>query len=188
MELAETKANRMAQQFTWQQFLIAALVFSFIWYAGVILIFYRKELKAFLGRKEKNETDKKPLPHRWEKGVDKLEDKEEESLLGKAKMPEGISIVSTADFSFATDTSKRIQGDKNEQIGLVPDVLEDIKNVFLLLVKEDGNKKDFFKLMAEINKSYPKIASNPNIGRINEFISEHAPFHLSKEELENLWY
>jgi hypothetical protein len=188
MEQEEAKANRMAQQFTWQQFLIAALVFSFIWYTGVILIFYRKELKAFLGRKEKNETGRKPLPHRWEKGVDKLENKEDEPLLGKTKMPEGISIVSTADFSFVSEASKGVPGDKNEQIGLVPDVLEDIKKVFLLLVKEDGNKKDFFKLMAEINKSYPKIASNPNIGRINEFISEHAPFHLSKEELENIWY
>jgi len=182
MEQAETKANSMAQQFTWQQFLVAALVFSFIWYAGVILIFYRKELKAFLSGKGKIRKDREPLPHRWEKGVEKLEESEKEPLLGKTKLPEGISIVGTSDFGFVSGTSER------DQVGLVPDVLEEIKKVFQLLIKEDGNKKDFFKLMASVNSNYPKIGSNPNIAQINEFISDHAPFHLSKEELENLWY
>ena len=32
----------MLQQFTWQQFLVATLVLTLIWYLAVILIFYRK--------------------------------------------------------------------------------------------------------------------------------------------------
>ncbi len=182
MEQAVAKANNMAQQFTWQHFLIAAVVFTVIWYAGVILIFYRKELKAFFVGRTKTGEKKEPLPHRWEKGVEKMENPQEESLLGKTKMPEGISIVGTAEFGF---TGPARTGD---QVGLVPDLLEDIKKVFQLLVKQDGNKKDFFNLMAEIGRDYPQMGSHPSIGHINGFIAEHAPFHLSKEELENIWY
>lgn len=172
----------MAQHFTWQQFLIAAMVFTIIWYAGVILIFYRNELKAFFKGKLITGRKKEPLPHRWEKGVEKMENPEQETLLGKTKMPEGISIVGIADFGFTGPSST------SDQVGLVPDLLEDIKKVFQLLVKEDGNKKDFFNLMVGICKDYPQMGSHPSIGHINGFIAEHAPFHLSKEELENLWY
>lgn len=172
----------MLQQFTWQQFLVATLVLTLIWYAGVILIFYRKELIAFLIGKKTTTQSSEPLPHRWEKGVETLGEENEEELMGKPKMPEGMDNVGMSGFSFAQDEDA-----KEQQIGLVPDVLEELKRIFSILAKEDGNKKDFINLMEMVRHKYPKIASHPNIWHINEFISQHASFHLSKDELENLW-
>ena len=172
----------MLQQFTWQQFLVATLVLTLIWYLAVILIFYRKELIAFLSGKKLIIQGNEPLPHRWEKGVETLGEENEEELMGKSKMPEGMDNVGMSGFGFVSGEDAIEQ-----QVGLVPDVLEEIREVFAILAKEDGNKKDFINLMEMVRDKYPKIASHPNIGRINEFISEHASFHLSKDELENLW-
>ena len=173
----------MLAQFTWQEFLVAVLVFTLLWYAAVILLFYRKELNGFLNGKLELKTE--PLPHRWENGVETLEKQSEDlpdELLGKLKAPEGTSSVSMGKIGFANDDEA-----KSQQIGLVPDVLQELKAVFAILEKEDGSKKDFFNLMEVVKEKYKQIGSNPNVGRINEFIIGHAPFHLSTEELENLW-
>jgi hypothetical protein len=171
----------MLQQFTWQDFLIAALVFTLVWYGGVILVFYRKELKAFLNRKP-GKAPQEPLPHRWENEVEEVRDEGPEDLMGRSKMPEGMESVSMGGFGFVSNEEAREQ-----QVGLVPDVLEEIKGIFKRIAEKDGNKQDFFKLMEAVRDDYPQISSNPNIGSINGFVSENAPFHLSKEELENLW-
>lgn len=170
----------MLQQFTWQQFLVAALILSLLWYAGVILIFYRRELSALLGGKPK-ERHKEPLPHRWQKEVETIEDNESDELMGRSKMPEGMESVGMDGFGFVSDSNRE------QQIGLVPDVLQEIKGVFRIIAESDGSKKDFFRLMEAVSKNYPQISSHPSIGQINGFISENAPFNLSPEELENLW-
>lgn len=181
---AGIKQKKMIQQFSWQQFMVAAGAVTLLWYIGVILVFYRTELNAFLGGKPLNGKSE-PLPHRWEKDVETLDqenNEETEELIGKPKLPEGMSVVSMEQISFAQSDDA-----KQQQIGLVPDVLQELKSVFSTLSKQDGNKKDFLVMMEMVRQNFPAIASNPNIGKINAFISEHAPFHLSQEELENLW-
>jgi hypothetical protein len=173
----------MLQQFTWQQFLVASMVLSLIWYAGIILFFYRTEVFGFFSRAG-SERSLEPLPHRWERGVEVLENENlpVNELMGKSKLPEGMSTVAMGSFGFV-----QTDGEREEQIGLVPDVLQEIKEIFGIIEKEDGSKRDFFNLMEMVREKFPQIGSNPNIPRINQFISEHAPFHLSAEELENLW-
>lgn len=178
------KRNSMLQQFTWQHFLVAAMVLTVIWYAAVILIFYRRGFSGLFGKKNAVASNER-LPHHWEKGVDKLAEKDdgaEPELMGKSRLPDGVSRVTLEEISFVGDGDE-----KQQQVGLVPDVIQEIKEVFRLLASQDGNKKDFFGLMEKVRENYPKIASNPNIGSLNKFIAEHAPFHLSAEELENLW-
>jgi hypothetical protein len=181
----QEKRNFMLQQFTWQQFLVATWVLTLIWYVAVILLFYREEFFRLLGGKKINDLDNR-LPHRWEKGVDKLEvtANEEAELMGASKLPDGMSITTSDAFGFSGDVSN---DSKMEQVGLVPDVLQELKGVFAKLSQSDGSKRDFMDMMEDVREKFPKIASSPNIGRINEFISEHAPFHLSAEELENIW-
>ena len=176
----------MLQQFTWQTFLVATAVLTMLWYLGVILLFYRRELLRLLGKSKAGPVNEfktsGPLPHRWESGVERLNEEAEDGLIGSTKLPEGMDMVGTEDFGFAPGADE-----KEQQIGLVPDVLQEIREVFSFLASEDGSKKDFFNLMETVRDKYPKIGSNPNIGRINDFIIANAPFHLSKEELENLW-
>lgn len=174
----------MLQQFTWQQFLLATLVLTLIWYGGVVLIFYRKEFFGLLGRK-RNDVPRESLPHRWEGKVDQFAVSEEQpELMGASKLPEGMSTMTTEAFGFSGGVS---EDSKMEQIGLVPDVLEELKVVFAKLSKSGGNKRDFMGMMGDVREKFPKIASSPNIGRINEFISDQAPFHLSADELEDIW-
>lgn len=172
--------NMMLQQFTWQQFLVAVLILSLVWYTGVILIFYRRELKALLGG-NRRQQEKEPLPHRWQKEVEILEEENSDEMIGRSKMPEGMENVGVGGFGFVNDNAKEAQ------VGLVPDVLQEIKKVFRNIAERDGNKKDFFRLMETVRGNYPQISSHPSIGHINGFISENVPFHLSPDELENLW-
>lgn len=175
------KQINMLQQFTWQQFLVATLILTLIWYFSVMLLFYRKELKAFLnGKKLKDENDA-PLPHRWAKKVDELQPEPEENLMGKSKLPEGVSIIEMEDIQFADDNNVQLPG-------LVSDVIQEIKTIFNILVNEDGTKQDFFKLIEAVKETYSGIITNQHIPRINEFIIANASFHITREELDNLWY
>jgi hypothetical protein len=170
----------MLAQFTWAQFLVATAVLTLVWYCLVILLFYRKELKSFLnGKPAKSETTQ-PLPHHWDQQVDQFEQEAEDYLMGKSKMPEGVSIIDAEEIGFADA--------KSQQLGLVADVLEEIKIIFGILVKEDGNKQDFLSLMQSVRETYPKIAAHPNLSQINDFISSNASFHITREELDALWY
>ena len=103
--------------------------------------------------------------------------------MGKSRMPEGMTTVSMDEISFAGFSDNELE----KQQGLVPDVLEDIKQVFGILVKEDGNNRDFFRLMESVSAAYPGLSTHPALRRINAYISDHASFQLTAEELEHLW-
>lgn len=170
----------MLEQFTWAQFLVAAAVLTLVWYCLIIFLFYRKELKSFLDGKPAPVEANQPLPHHWDQKVDQFEQEAEDYLMGKSKMPEGVSVVSAEEIGFADL--------KPQQLGLVSDVLEEIKTIFGILIKEDGNKQDFLHLMQSVRDSYPKIASHPNLNQINDFIITNASFHISKDEMDELWH
>ncbi len=191
----------MLKQFTWQDFLLAAMVLSLIWYAVVGLFFYREEVSGLFGGGDGlgSLTDaERPFSSRWGgsaegagrdvslgAGAATAPPEVATDLMGKPKLPEGMSALGASQVSFvgAGDAA----ADKMMQVGLVADVVQEIKEVFALLAKEDGSKSDFFLLAEGIRDSYPGIGSFPSLGKINAFIREHAPFHISDEELENLW-
>lgn len=172
----------MLQQFTWQQFLVAISILTLIWYSSVILLFYRKELKALLKGKSPNDENNAPLPHHWDKKVDALEPEAVDNLIGKSKLPDGVSIIGMDEIQFADEDSKM------QLLGLVSDVIEEIKTIFNILVKEDGTKQDFFKLIEAVKEGYSGILTSQHIPQINEFIIANASFHLTPDEVENLWY
>ncbi|MBB2146809.1 hypothetical protein GM921_15000 [Pedobacter sp. LMG 31464] len=178
----------MLQQFTWGQFLLASFMLSFLWYCFVILVFYRKEVFGLLGN-----GGSEPLPHRWEKGVEHLDyDSDavsgkgldvQDSLLGKSAIPDGMSVIGMGQLSFSGSSDGRYG-----QVGLVADVIQELKLIFGKLESEAGSKLDFFRFLEKVKEDYGKIGAHPNVSAINEFIVSHVPFHLSAEELENLWY
>ena len=176
------KQSFMLQSFTWQQFLVAALVLSFIWYGGVLLACYRGGFKRKLWGRGNNSNTPEPLQHYWNNEQEFEEHTEDEDLLGKSKLPEGVSNVSMGSFGFVQS-----EIEKEEKLGLVPDVIEELKRIFNILATEDGNKGDFFSLLQLVKVKYPKIGSGPWVNDLNKYIQEHAPFHLTSEELENLW-
>lgn len=109
--------------------------------------------------------------------------------MGVSRLPEGMEKVSMAAISFGPSGKLPPSLDRlhDDQIGLVPDVIREIREIFEVLAQQDGSKADFFRLIGIVSHSYGRIGSNPNIGKINLFIREHAPFALTAAELENLW-
>ena len=176
----------MLQQFSWTTFLIFFAVLSALWYLALLLTVFRSDAIAFLsGSPSSRSTNSVGDAGSAEKQADPAD----HEIMGKSKMPEGLEVVSMCALSFSVGDQSAYNDEdlKSEQVGLVPDVIQELKEIFGILEKEDGTKQDFFSLAAMISEKYGRIGSNPNIGRINEFIRDHAPFAVTLEELEYLW-
>lgn len=89
------------QHFSWQELLVVFLVFSIAWYAAVLLLYYRRELLTFFN--SKMVVSSAVAPQR-SVGVDKRSsessadmdagDNGAPEVMGKSRLPEGMSIIS----------------------------------------------------------------------------------------------
>lgn len=180
----------MLQNFTWQQFLVAALVFSLLWYGGIWFFWLRHRKLGGLGWKGssagigsgRSGRSAGKLPHRWEGDVEVLSPADE--LMGKSRLPEGMELLSGSELRFA---GKEGTADRSDQLGLVPDLLQELKLLFQRLAEEDGKKSDFFRLLEALKSGFPKMGGHPQMHALNEFIIDHAPFHLTPGEIADLW-
>ncbi|HEK19758.1 MAG TPA: hypothetical protein ENO28_04820 [Bacteroidetes bacterium] len=171
----------MLQAFTWQQFLVATLILTLVWYAGVFLLFYRRKAKELFTPKPRQPERMK---REWE---DELEDEpEEESLMGSSREPEGVSSAEMDTLRFAPKAEDPDEY-RDTALGIVPDVLEELKSIFHILENEGGTKEDFISLFALVSSKYPKIKGTSNQQALNEHIRENVPFPISDEELDQLW-
>lgn len=174
------------KSFTWQQFLIAALILSSVWYLIVLLLLYRKQLKGWLD-KNARKSDIEPLRRDWDEELkEEPEIDEEDVLIGKPKMPEGMSRMSMDMFGFAPEIDE-IEGSRKRQQSMVPDAIEELRNIFHILEKEQGTKDDFISLFALVKSKYAAIRDTPSGHALNDYIRENALFAISDEELTNLW-
>ena len=72
----------MLKHFTWQQFLVAALVLSIIWYTVIILLFYRHRVQDYLSGKSKDSNPPEPLGHAWDENFEDEPLDDENDLMG----------------------------------------------------------------------------------------------------------
>ncbi|RYE57753.1 MAG: hypothetical protein EOP48_05100 [Sphingobacteriales bacterium] len=183
----------MLSSFSWGHFLLASIVLNLIWYGFVILVFYRKEVLAFLGTEGKGSAFTHTTQN-LEREQGRLRDRqraesvigrgEEASLMGASRLPDGVEVISSSQVAFSGGS-----GDgKYELVGLVADVVQELKMIFSELEKKNLGKPEFFGRVAALNEEYGPLSGHPNLGAINEFIRTSAPFAISAEELDNLWY
>lgn len=172
----------MLEQFTWQQFLIAALILSILWYIAVVLLYYRRDIAKF--KPKKNTRQPERLQREWE---EELEDEpEEERLMGRTREPEGVSSVPMEALRFAPKAEDPDE-QRDTQLGIIPDVLEELKGIFRILENEGGTKEDFISLFALVSSKYPQIKGTANQQALNGYIRENVLFPISDEELDQLW-
>lgn len=150
--------------------ILAAVIIGLLW-LFLVWLFYRK----------KSTDSSYSLPHRWDSKVDQLE---AEELMGKRALEDGVSVVEADDFSFVVADDL----DKVEKLGDLSDVQQEIKEICKVLEEQDGGKDDFLSMFSLVREKYPKVVASNSVGLLNEFIREHVPFHLSAEELEDLWH
>lgn len=175
----------MLEQFTWQQFLLAALVLTLLWYAVVILLYYRSDISKF-GHKKKG-TEPERLQREWEEEFD--EEPEDDGLIGSVREPDGVTTSGMEELRFAPRTEDRNDADahRDTQLGAVPDVLEELKKIFSILENEGGTKEDFISLFTLVASKYPKIKGTPSQQALNDHIRNNLLFPISDEELDSLW-
>ena len=111
----------------------------------------------------------------------------ESDLMGKSKLPDGLEVVTMGALNFSAPYNSQIGERPGDELGLIPDVLQELKEIFAVLAKEDGTKSDFLSLSGIIGEKYGTIGSHPKIGQINEFVRDHAPFAITDDELELMW-
>jgi hypothetical protein len=179
----------MLHYFTWHAFLVAALILTLTWYAVIILLFYRKELNDFLSGNRPLAMQPEPLNHAWDEDSEEAPLADEETLIGKPVMPEGMSRLSMSQFGFAPNFKETAieDEDKETALGLIPDVLEELKSIIHILDTEHGGKEDFISLFGLISSKYPKIRNTANQQALNDYIRENLAFEISDEELDSLW-
>lgn len=162
---------------TWRQFGLTALVVLVLYYAVLWFVFYRKA------------PVEEPLPHRFT-GLD--EETEDLDLLGAAEEPEGSSLVPMDAFSFAPRVATTVEraeaADTDEQLqGLVPDALEEIKQVIHTVETKGGDKADFISLFKMVSAKYERLKASVHISAVNDWIADNVPFELTEDELWSLW-
>ncbi|WP_130857932.1 hypothetical protein [Olivibacter jilunii] len=172
----------MLQHISWQQFLLAATLLTFLWYIGVILLLYRKELKNFLTGKKSKTEERKPEESRKETESLPVQS-EEDTLMGTPRLPEGLNLMEMDKLSFAPKKAQQ----KEKMLGALPDLLEEMKQLFQIVKDEEGTKADFLVLLDGFKPRLSEIRTEGNEQAIREFLLEHIPFELSKKELDSLW-
>ncbi|MDB4926582.1 hypothetical protein [Mucilaginibacter sp.] len=193
------------QHFTWQQFLIAATILTAIWYVAIILIFYKLQIQDLLNGRRQADLPPEPLSHAWDEEFEGEPLGNDDDLMGKPALPEGMTRLSMAQFGFAPRLSEpaveqevkenweedfeseNTNDNRKRQQSVVPDVLEELKSIFHILETQQGTKHDFISLFALVSAKYPKIKGTANQQALNEYIRENVLFPISDKELSNLW-
>lgn len=174
----------MLQQFTWTDFWLVAVPLLAAWYGWLFFVLDRSSdisrQVSFGGVPGAGVSGFGNAVGSVGSGAEGLSSVE---VMGKARMPEGVGRVVASDVVFADR-----EGDDGEaEPGLVLDMLGELKELFVVLAREDGSKQDFFRLIGEVKEAFPGIGSHPGIAVVNAYVVEHAPFLISLQELESLW-
>lgn len=172
----------MLQAFTWQQFLVAALILTLVWYAGIFLLYYRRKAQELFSPKTKQPEK---LKREWEEEFEDEPD-EDDDLIGSVREPDGVSSVEIDTLRFAPKAEDPDE-QRDTQLGIVPDVIEELKSIFRILENEGGTKEDFISLFALVSSKYPKIKGTANQQALNGYIRKNVLFPISDEELDQLW-
>lgn len=170
----------MTQDFTWQQFLLTALLVTAIWEAVIILLFFRKDLHNLFTMKRKV----RPPARRWipESVDEEPEEEKEEDLMGKPAEEEGVISCNMEELRFTGSADNQTL-----KLGLIADALEELKGIFRILREKKGTKHDFFSMIEMLKAKYPAIRESKNLAAINKLIHEKLPFELTGEEFSHLW-
>lgn len=167
----------MLEQFTWLEFLACALPLTLAWYAWLLLIYNGGGDVRQAGRDARGLFS----PVQADSMRNVPAERGDEGVMGKSKMPEGSTRMLASDVVFAGDLAEDFSD------GVIPDVMEELRMLFMALAQQDGSKTDFFRLMEGLKLRYPGLRSHPQLASLNAFLSEHAPFLLEAGELETLW-
>lgn len=168
------------------------VVLNLVWYVFVGLVFYRAEVMVFLGRGagggdpagRGGSPKAQPSGRATNTGDERIEQEVDAALMGSPRLPDGVEVKNSAQVSFSAPD---VEG-KYGQVGLVADVVQELKEIFSQLEQNAGDKKDFFRLLGKLKEEYGPLGGHPSVGALTGFVLENVSFHLGEDEIANLWY
>lgn len=104
------------QHFSWQGLLVVFLAISILWYAAVLLLFYRKNLLTFFNSKflvSDISLQRSVMPDKKIGGVSEALDTidvGEPDIMGKSRLPEGMSLISADLIRFSAQVAAASPG------------------------------------------------------------------------------
>lgn len=110
-------------------------------------------------------------------------------VMGKVRLEAGVQEVAISKLVFdRSQVAGNVEsGVSAESVGMADDVMDEVSKCFDLIGEMDGKKVDFMRMMAGLEGIYPEMADHPALAEVRAFISGHAPFALSKQELAGFW-
>jgi hypothetical protein len=204
MERQSNSKTMMLHQLTWQQFLVAAAVLTLVWYGVLFVSWY---LRGKAAGENGNVPVSTGLPHRWEKGVDRLSDgyglAEADDLMGRPQEEEGFRRVSMNELRFAgavVSAKPEVTGERVAEYpsvaaadalgflqGTVADFLEELKPVFDYAARYKKGLAVFLEHLQALVERYPEIRQSPNweaiVGHICELAVSQLPFEVKPEQI-----
>ncbi|CAM4208559.1 protein of unknown function [Pedobacter westerhofensis] len=169
----------MFSNFSWLQYGIMTVLSLVIYYAVVLLLYYRQEMRALLtavvGKAGKIKNRNLIAA-----------EKEVPGVLGKALPEEGVSSVSFDELDFGRDPDR----DQLVQDDLA-DCMEEFNFTISLAKEKSWDKGKLTKSLLEIGEAYSEVFQSKLRPQVLEHISlecgEKLDWEISTEELENLF-
>lgn len=171
----------MLQEITWSQFISVAITLTILWYAAVLLLFFRQEIRSLFTGKRKAEH---PRPQADDPPESEVGDEETFDPIALTATPDGVDSIAPDELAFAPQLSA---GSKEQSLGTVPDFIEEIKLLTDVLKREEGDKVSFHTMFAMLKDRYPAIRESGQLETLTSYLEEQLPFSLSEEEKTHLW-
>jgi hypothetical protein len=173
------KAEVMLNHIPWSLFGLYVLGACGLYYACFLLRYYRWEILRFLTRK-----GKKNQPQEETRDGRQLEIEFEE-VMGKPRASPGVTFQAAHEVRFQpADPSPETAPSPN----LVPEVLQEFRDICGILETERGTPEDLAFLLEEVRHKFPELSQSPHLPTLLENLREQLPFAVSSQELGELWH
>lgn len=192
----------MLNSIAWEQYFIFIAFALFLYYLGILFLYYRKDLisKLSSGRStssvyatDPNSNSFSPKASSFmgsikqEEREDKIQSKHKE--IGEAEKLEVGAI--TTDSESPVDEEPPLPSPEILLLGSIADLLKEIKSLIPLLSENDGCNADFKTLLSALFAKNPQLKSTTYQDAIslfiyNEYVS-NLPFELGLQEIKNCW-
>jgi len=162
----------MLSNFSWLEYGTFTGVSLLLYYAVILLVYYREEMKTFIASLRKTgETAVFQGPDQGFADTD---------LLGKAAPQPGMSSVSIDELNFG-GTEQLLQGE-------LSDCMAELSDTFCLALEKSWDKKKLFTSLSEIAECYSSVFASPLRRQVLEYITSEVDEKLgigfSAAELE----
>jgi hypothetical protein len=183
----------MIQLITWRQYLIFISSATLLYYAVIVLRYYRSEIKNLFSSKPPTGQNPEGSPVM-----------SEHQFVGEPEFDGQQSLSAEELFFAATDEEEAEPIEATEQVikqpevstapdetfllGPVADFLKELKSGFGLLREADGNKEEFLTLLGILSEKHHQVMQSAYRPLLEVFIlelaTEQLPFELKPEDLE----